>query len=225
MRSTSKRSNFTLISLVAFGISAMLALPGAAFAQGQAIFQDDRQIMQTDQNQVQQYESQVANYEEKAKTRDASADSYRSYAQKRINELKKLQSSGGSPTKSLVKEKNGEMYALQGWLKNDEDTRLQEQEHIKQLDQAINNLQSQVNGQNQNLSADVGAMREVAQRQADDDKFSQMMQMNHFNELQSEMGAASWGRPPTDGTYNSVGGYGMQGGYGYSMGGGRRGGW
>jgi hypothetical protein len=49
-----------------------------------------------------------------------------------------------------------------------------------------------------------------------------MMQMNNFNELQSEMGAASWGRPPTDGTFNSTGGYGIQGGYGYSVGGGRR---
>ncbi|MDR3613234.1 MAG: hypothetical protein P4L53_06690 [Candidatus Obscuribacterales bacterium] len=221
----SRRSRLTLLGLVAFGISSMLAIPNGAFAQGQAIFQDDRQIMQTDQNQVQQYENQVENYEAKAKERDAEADSYRTYAQKRISELKKLQASGGSPTKSLVKSKNGEMYALQGWLKNDEDTRLQEQEHIKQLDKAIVNLQQQLNGQTQNLSADVGAMREVAQRQADDDKFSQMMQINHFNELQSEMGAASWGRPPTDGTFNSTGGYGIQGGYGYSMGGGRRGGW
>lgn len=221
----SRRSRLTLLGLVAFGISSMMAIPNGAFAQEQAIFQDDRQIMQTDQAQVQQYENQVENYEAKAKARDAEADNYRTYAEKRIAELKKLQAAGGSPTKSLVKSKGGEMYALQGWLKNDEDTRLQEQEHIKQLDKAIVNLQQQLNGQTQNLSADVGAMREVAQRQADDDKFNQMMQMNHFNELQSEMGAASWGRPPTDGTYNSVGGYGMQGGYGYSFGGGRRGGW
>jgi hypothetical protein len=48
-----------------------------------------------------------------------------------------------------------------------------------------------------------------------------MMRVNMFNELQSEMGAATWGGTPRDGTYNSVGGYGFQGGYGYSGGFGR----
>lgn len=47
-------------------------------------------------------------------------------------------------------------------------------------------------------------------------KIDRMMRMNYFNELQSEMGAASWGRPPQDGTFNSVGGYGFMGGYGMS---------
>lgn len=218
----SKKPRLKLIGLVAFGIASLLSMPTGALAQGQAIFQDDRQIMQQDQQQVRQFENQVENYQEQAKERDQSADSYRLYAEKRINELEKLKKAGGSPTKSLNKERNGELYALQGWLKNDAGTRAAEQAHIKQLDLAIANLQQQQQGQMANLSADVGAMRQVAQRQDDDDKFNHMMQMNYFNELQSEMGAASWGRPPTDGTYNSVGGYGFLGGYGYGMGGGRR---
>jgi hypothetical protein len=220
----SKNSKLKTAGLVAFGIASLLFMPTRALAQGQAIFQDDRQIMQTDQQQVQQFENQAQNYEEQAKMRDQGADSYRLYAQKEIKELTKLRNAGGSPSRSLAKEKNGQLYALEAWLKSDASTRAAEQQHIKQLDQAIVNLQAQQQGQMANLSADVGAMRQVAQRQDDDDKFNHMMQMNNFNELQSEMGAASWGRPPTDGTYNSVGGYGFQGGFGYSMGGGRRGG-
>jgi hypothetical protein len=209
-------------ALVATGIVSLLIMPTAAKAQGQAIFQDDRQILQQDRQQVQQFENQVQNYEDQAKQRDESADNYRLYAEKRVEELTKLRNAGGSPTKSLAKEKQGELYALESWLRNDSATRAEEQKHIKQLDQAIINLQQQQQAQIANLSADVGAMREGMQQKTDDDKFNQQMQMNNFNELQSEMGAATWGRPPRDGTYNSVGGYGFLGGYGYSMGGGRR---
>ena len=148
--------------------------------------------------------------------------SYRLYAEKRIQALSKIRNAGGSPAQSYAHDKKGELYALQAWLKKDNETRAAEQAHIKQLDQAIANLQGDEQAAMANLPNDIGAMRQVAQRQADDDKFNHMMQMNYFNELQSEMGAASWGRPPTDGTFNSVGGYGMQGGYGYSYGGGRR---
>ena len=176
--------------------------------------------MRTDQQEVQQYQNAEKQYEQNAAARDDSAMSYRLYAEKRIAALQKIRNAGGSPTRSMGK--NGELYALQGWLKKDDQTREQEQAHIKQLDQAIANLQGDQQAAMANLPNDIGAMRQVAQRQADDDKFSHMMQMNYFNELQSEMGAASWGRPPTDGTFNSTGGYGFQGGYGYSMGGGRR---
>jgi hypothetical protein len=191
-------------------------------AQGQAIFQDDRALMQTDQMEVQQYQNNERQYEQQSEARDASANTYRLYAEKRIAELSKVRDAGGSPTKSLANNgKPGELYALQSWLKNDDATRASEQKHVKQLNRAIVNLQSEETAAMANLPNDIGAMREDGQRAADDDKFNHMMQMNYFNELQSEMGAASWGRPPTDGTYNSVGGYGMQGGYGYSVGGGR----
>jgi hypothetical protein len=207
--------------LVAMAVGLLAAQP-MVNAQGQAIFQDDRALMQTDQMEVQQYQNNERQYEQQSEARDASANTYRLYAEKRIAELSKVRDAGGSPTKSLANNgKPGELYALQSWLKNDDATRASEQKHVKQLNRAIVNLQSEETAAMANLPNDIGAMREDGQRAADDDKFNHMMQMNYFNELQSEMGAASWGRPPTDGTYNSVGGYGMQGGYGYSVGGGR----
>jgi hypothetical protein len=72
-----------------------------------------------------------------------------------------------------------------------------------------------------NLNNDVSDMRQNIQDDKDQQKFNNQMQMNYYNELKSEMGAASWGGCPNDGTYNSVGGYGMLGGYGYSPMGGR----
>jgi hypothetical protein len=204
---------------IALGI-CLWAQPG--FAQNQAIFQDDRAIMQSDQQQIQQYQNAEQRLENQVEARDEKADSYRLYAEKRIQELSKIRNAGGSPTASLAKKSNGELYALQAWMKKDAQVRTEEQQHIKQLEIAIANLQQSESAASANLPNDVGAMRSVAQRQADDDKFNHMMQINYFNELQSEMGAASWGAPPRDGTYNSVGGYGFLGGYGYGMGGGRR---
>jgi hypothetical protein len=206
--------------LMAMAVGLLVAQP-MVNAQGQAIFQDDRALMQTDQQGVQQYTNNEKQYEQQSEARDASANTYRLYAEKRIAELSKVRAAGGSPTRSLAQDKTSELYALEKWLKTDDSTRHAEQLHIKQIDKAIANLQSEESAAMANLPNDVGAMREDSQRAADDDKFNHMMQINYFNELQSEMGAASWGRPPTDGTYNSVGGYGFQGGYGYSMGGGR----
>jgi hypothetical protein len=207
--------------LIALAVGLLAAQP-MVNAQGQAIFQDDRALMQTDQMEVQQYQNNERSYEQQSEARDAGANTYRLYAEKRISELEKVRNAGGSPTKSLATNgKTGELYALEAWLKSDDATRASEQKHVRQLNKAISNLQGSETAAMANLPNDIGAMREDGQRAANDDKFNHMMQMNYFNELQSEMGAASWGRPPTDGTYNSVGGYGMQGGYGYSMGGGR----
>lgn len=101
----SKSSRLKLTGLVAFGIASLLLMPTGVLAQGQAIFQDDRQLLQQDQQQIQQFENQVQNYEEQAKQRDAGSDSYRLYAEKRVEELSKLRNAGGSPTKSLAQEK------------------------------------------------------------------------------------------------------------------------
>jgi hypothetical protein len=134
--------------------------------------------------------------------------------------LKKIRNAHGSPALEAAQEK--QLYALQDWLAKDDKVKDEERAHIKQLDQAIVNLQGQRSAAFSNMGSDIQDMKQNQERLAEDDKFNQMMRVNMFNELQSEMGAASWGRPPTDGTYNSVGGYGFQGGYGYSMGGGRR---
>ena len=78
-------------------------------------------------------------------------------------------------------------------------TRAQEQSRIQQLDQQIANLQQSQNSAIRDMRSDIHNMRVDADTQAADKKFQQQMAVNYFNELQSEMGAASWGRPPTDG--------------------------
>ena len=182
-----------------------------------AVFQEEQQMMQVDQNQARNLEEQKQAYEQQINQSEQQREPYRLYAEKRIQELSRLKTAGGSPTRSLNQKNNGELYALEKWMSSDEQATANEQAHIKQLDQAIANLQQSQNSTLSNMNADVQAMREDSQRQAENQKFQQMMAINHFNELQSEMGAASWGRPPTDGTFNSVGGrYGIGGGYGYS---------
>lgn len=192
----------------------------SVFAQAgtdRAVFQEEQQMMQMDQNQERNLEQQKQSYEQQIQAEEQQRQPYRLYAEKRIQELTKLKSAGGSPTRSLSQNSNSELYALEKWMSSDEAARVQEQAHISQLDQAIANLQQAQNTTMSNMNSDVQAMREDSQRQAEAQKFQQQMDINHFNELQSEMGAASWGRPPTDGTFNSVGGrYGIGGGYGYN---------
>jgi len=155
-------------------------------------------------------------------------DNFRNYAQKRVQALLKLKNAGGSPSRSLSKERQGELYALQHWLDQDTQTRTQEQSRIQQLDQAIANLQQTQLSTLQDMRSDIHNMRVDADAQAADKKFQQQMAVNYFNELQSEMGAVSWGRPPQDGVFNTQSGTlnrlfqsgGGQGGYGgYAVGG------
>jgi hypothetical protein len=216
---------------VAFASACVLGAngPSPCWAQGgtdRAIFQEEQQMMQTNQNQVQQLERQRDEYQQEVGREEQQNEPYRLYAEKRIQELNRLKAAGGSPTRSLAAQKgSGEFYALEKWLSADAQARAEEQARLKQLDQAIVNLQTSQTTTIANMNADIQSMREDSQRSAENQKFQQQMQINQFNELQSEMGAASWGRPPTDGTFNSVGGYGFGGGYGYGFGGGRRTGW
>ena len=142
--------------------------------------------------------------------------------------LLKLKNAGGSPSRSLSKEKQGELYALQHWLDQDVQTRSQEQARMQQLDQAITNLTQSQSQALRDMRSDIHNMRVDADAQTANQKFQQQMAVNYFNELQSEMGAASWGRPPTDGTFNTTsgalnrtfGGGGSRAGYGgYAIGG------
>ena len=213
-----RRSNFVLISLALFSVAS---LPSIAQVAGgnQQIFQDEQQILRMDSNQVQQYQQQDQML--RSDVAQETSQPYRLYAQQRIKELQKIKSAHGSPALSTAREK--QLYALQSWLAQDKATIQQQQARIKQLDQAIANLQQQRNATTSDLSSDINAMRENQEQLAEDDRFNKMMRINQFNELQSEMGNASWGGSPTDGTWNAVGGrYGFGGGYGYSYGGGRR---
>lgn len=172
-------------------------------------------MVRMDNAQLQHVQQQEQNAEAKASSDAQRDEAYRLYAEKRITELEKLKGKGSDE----------QIAVLQKWLKNDAQIRAQDQQTIKALQQQIAGLQQNQHQMMANIGNDINSMRQQYQDQRDDVKFSQMMQMNQFNELQSEMGACSWGRPPTDGTFNSVGGYGFGGGYGYSYGGGRRNGW
>jgi hypothetical protein len=210
----------TILSVVlcSFGV-AMLP----AFSQGsnQAIFQDERQMELDNQARINGLSNQEKSLQQAAQASDAKNEPYRLYAEKRIAELIKLKAAGGSPSRSYAN-RTGDLHALENWLQSDTKTRQNEQARVKQLNQAIANLRESEHADSSNMSGAIQGMRESQIAAQSDDDFNKMMRINQFNELQSEMGAASWGRPPEDGTFNSTGGYGMGGGYGYSMGGGRR---
>ncbi|HEY9711875.1 MAG TPA: hypothetical protein V6C72_00300 [Chroococcales cyanobacterium] len=197
------------------------AAPGFCDGEEQAIFQDEHEMMRDNQHQLQQYENQDQMMRQDIQQHDSQNQAYRLYAEQRVQQLEKLKAAGGSPSRALAKD-SGQLYALESWLKRDSQDRAAEQSRLRALDQAIANLRDTTTATQQNLSADISAMREDENQKAADNAFDKMMRINQFNELQSEMGAASWGRPPTDGTFNSTGAYGMGGGYGYSFGGGRR---
>jgi hypothetical protein len=63
-----------------------------------------------------------------------------------------------------------------------------------------------------NMSNDIGAVREAANDARSDTKFRQQMSMNYFNEMQTEMGAASWYQPRGNGANYNMGGMGFNGG-------------
>jgi hypothetical protein len=214
-----RRSKSILLALALISVSAPAAFAQAA-GGNQQIFNDEEQMSQMDNSQLMQLRNQDQELRQQEQTQETADQPYRLYAEQRIKALEKIKNAHGSPTLSTAREK--QFYALQSWISHDEATHEQDQTRIRQLDQAIANLAQQRQAAASNLGNDINAMRENQQAMADDDKFNKMMKVNMFNELQSEMGAASWGAPPRDGTYNSVGGYGFQGGYGYSMGGGRR---
>lgn len=209
------------ISLSMLACAFGLSLSPALSQGGQAIFQDERQMEMDNQRQLNNVQNQEQNYAETVQSTDAKNEPYRLYAEKRIAELIKLKAAGGSPSRSYAN-RTGDLHALETWLQADAKTRAAEQQHIKQLNQAIANLRESEQATHSNLGSDIQALRENQIAAQSDDEFNKMMKINQFNELQSEMGAASWGAPPRDGTYNSVGGYGFGGGYGYSPMQGRR---
>lgn len=215
------RMRFKTILTIAVCSLGLTAVP--AFSQGsnQAIFQDERQMELDNQARINGLSDQEAQARAAAAANDAKTEPYRLYAEKRIAQLLQLKMHGGSPTRTYAN-KTGDLHALENWVQADDKSRAAEQARIKALDQAIANLRESENMDQKNMSGAIQGMRESQIAAQSDDDFNKMMRINQFNELQSEMGAASWGRPPQDGTFNSTGGYGMGGGYGYSMGGGRR---
>ena len=209
---------FNILSAAAL---LLLCCPGA-FAQvagaNQTIYQDEQQMLNTDQAMINSYTNSENQAEAKLQAEEAKTNSYRLYAEQRINLLENLKKSG-SPALSAAKQ--GELSVLQQWLAQDSAYRSRQQAYIDQLEKCINNLRVTQADTLANLNNDVSSKRQNVQDQKDQQRFQNQMQMNYYNELKSEMGAASWGGCPNDGTSNSVGGYGMLGGYGYSPMGGR----
>ncbi len=211
-----KRLVFSL-SLTILGGMSMLPAYSQVAGANQSIFNDEEQMMGLNQAQVRQYEQQKLQAETELTEEQRKNAPYRLYVEKQIQVLSAPSKSAKSASANTAKLKS-----LQDWVKRDNDYIAKQQNYINQLTATIAGLQRNQSTQTSNLQNDITAMRENQQDEKDSKKFDQMMQINYFNELQSEMGAASWGRPPEDGTFNSTGGYGMMGGYGYSGGFGRR---
>jgi hypothetical protein len=199
-----------LTSLVATLAFSFLALQPGCLAQAQAdraVFQEENQLLRDDQQQQQQLMQQKNQYEQQVQAQESQDEPYRLYAEKRVEELQKLRAAGGSPVRSVASQATTQLYALQKWLTADAQTRLDEQQHIKQLDEAISNLQSNQSQTLQNLQGDIQGMREDSTQAVEDKRFQHEMAINQFNEEQSEMGWMSLQGRPRDmygwGYYNS----------------------
>jgi hypothetical protein len=182
----------------------------ACLAQGpvdQTIFQDEKQMLNTDSQQLQQLDQEKQEYKQEVQAEEQKDEPYRLYAQKRVQELGKLRAAGGSPVRSLSSQSSKELYALQSWLQADSKTQLEERQRLQQLDQAIANLQTQETQTMSNMQSAIHGLQNDATQSAEDKRFQQEMQINQFNEEQSEMGWISKQGRPRDlygwGYYNS----------------------
>lgn len=203
---------FTVLIVRTTAALAILAMPVPALAQvagaDQGLFNDEQQMEVFNQQQVGNYQRQKLQLEEEMNNEEMRNQPYRLYAQKMVTQLSK-------PGAKKTADDQTRLNVYEDWLKKDAALKSEQMGRLKQLDKLIAATQQNQQTTIANLNSDINSMRETVQDQRDAQKFNQMMQINYFNELQSEMGAASWGSPPQDGTYNSVGGYGMLGGYGY----------
>lgn len=200
-----KSITFTLaLSTAAAGCIVFSSVSSAQTGTDQTIFNDEGEMLQMDNAQVRQLQGEEQYAENKAAQDDKRDQAYRLYAEKRVEELEKVKGKGAEQ----------QVAVLQKWLNSDAEMRAQDQQTIRNLQQQIAKLQQ---GQQQvmaNLGNDVGAMRQDAQNEVANTKFNQQMQINYFNELQTEMGPASWTPPNPRGTFYSMNGMGFSGGRG-----------
>jgi hypothetical protein len=204
-------------SLVAALVSSSWLYGSASLAQtntDQTMFGEENQLLKIDQNQKQQLLEEKQQYQEEVQQQQASTETYREYAEKRIAELTKLKNAGGSPVRKLSADKNQELYALEKWMQADAQARTEEQKHIQQIDQAISNLSADQTTTIGNMHSAVSNLRENDVIAEENRKFNQQMQINNFNELQTEMGWLTNNAPPRWGTMGGGGGYGGYGGGG-----------
>jgi hypothetical protein len=197
-------------SFVAALATSFLFCQSGCLAQAnadRAVFQEENQMLNADQQQQQQLEHQKQQYEQQVQAQEQQDEPYRLYAEKRVGELQKLRANGGSPVRGVASQATTQLYALQKWLSADAETKLEEQQRLKQLDENIANLQTEETNTRNNMQSDIQGLREDATQSVEDKRFSKQMQINQFNEEQNEMGWMSLQGRPRDmfgwGYYNS----------------------
>ncbi len=186
---------------------ATTMLASACFGQGaqsadQSAFRDDGDLLQLENGQIRALEGEEMSAQNQADLDDRRNSAYRLYAQKRVDELEKLKG----------KDSQSQIQVLQNWLRADSMMRMRDMQTIRTLRQRVATLEQSQQSAMSNLGNDVSSIREDAIDARSDDKFKQQMQMNYFNEMQTEMGPASWYEHPQNGVSYSMGGMGFNGG-------------
>ena len=196
------------LALVMLLAAVSLAAPAAngqgAQSADQSAFRDEGDMLQLENSQVRQLQGEEMSAESQAQMDDQRNLAYRLYAQKRVQDLEKLKGKDAQEDKQLQ--------VMQSWLQADMLMRQRDMETIQALRQRIANLEQSQNQSMSNLGNDVAALREDATDARSNEKFKQQMSMNYFNEMQTEMGPASWYEHPTNGVSYSMGGMGFNGG-------------
>lgn len=201
------KNRFVLGLAIVVSLSSGIFTP--AFCQSgeqsadQAAFQDDDELLRMNNAQINQLESEEQTAEQQAAFDEKRNNAYRLYAEKRVQDLEKLKSGNAQNDKQIS--------ILQRWLQADSAMRLRDQQTISNLRRRIASMEQTQQQTMANLGGDVGALREAANNARADDQFRQQMSINYFNELQSEMGPATWVHP-TRGPSYGMGGYGFSGG-------------
>lgn len=194
--------SLALASSVAFSMSAFAQ--GAESAADQAAFSDDGEMLRLNESQLRDLEMQERSAENVANMDSAKNQQYRLYAEKKIQELEKL--------KGAKADSDTQVQTLRKWLQADSAQRARDLQIIRSLQSRIARLEQTQQTTMANMGNDIGAVREAANNARADQKFNQMMSMNYFNEMQTEMGQASWYPPRGGGANYNMGGMGFNGG-------------
>ncbi|MBA3857726.1 MAG: hypothetical protein C0507_12525 [Cyanobacteria bacterium PR.3.49] len=193
--------SLALASSVAFSLSAFAQEESAA---DQAAFSDDGEMLRLNESQLRDLEMQERSAENVANMDSAKNQQYRLYAEKKIQELEKM--------KGAKADADSQVQTLRKWLQADSAQRARDLQIIRSLQSRIARLEQTQQTTMANMGNDIGAVREAATNARSDAKFKQMMSMNYFNEMQTEMGQASWYPPRGGGANYNMGGMGFNGG-------------
>ncbi len=206
------RFSFTKLLATSFSLAlaSSCAISLSAYAQeetaaDQAAFSDDGDMLRLNEAQLRDLEMQEQSAENAANMDSARNQQYRLYAEKRIQDVEKLKGQKKADADSQVQ-------TLRRWLQADSAQRARDLQIIRSLQSRIARLEQTQQATTANMANDIGAVREAANDARSDTKFKQQMSMNYFNEMQTEMGAASWYQPRGNSVGYNMGGAGFNGG-------------